>query len=61
MAMPTSRESICCCEVDEVIAKKEEINNEISCIIDHKGFESVFECMGAINKLLQLQATIILW
>ena len=26
--------------------------------IDNEGFECVFECMGATNKLLQLQATI---
>ena len=41
MAMPTSRKSVCCCEIDVVIAKKEENNNEISCIIDHEGFKSV--------------------
>ena len=41
VAMPTSRECICCCEVERVVLKKEENSSEISCITDHEGFESV--------------------
>ena len=40
--MPTSRESIRCCEIENIILKKKQENSsEISCIINHDGFESV--------------------
>ena len=45
MIMPTSREYICCCEVEKVVMKKEESASEISCITEHEGFESV--CLNA--------------
>ena len=41
MIMPTSRECICCCEVQTVVMKKKENVSEISCITDHEGFKSV--------------------
>ena len=39
--MPTSRESIFCCEIENILEKKRENSSEISCIINHDGFESV--------------------
>ena len=45
MIMPTSRECICCCEVEKVVMKKEESASVISCITDHEGFKSV--CLNA--------------
>ena len=39
--MPTSRESICFCEVERVVMKKEENASKISCITNHEGFGSV--------------------
>ena len=43
--MPTSHECICCCEIERVVMKKEEIASKISCITDHEGFDSV--CLNA--------------
>ena len=37
----TSRESICCYEIENIVEKKQENNSEISCIINHDEFESV--------------------
>ena len=39
--MPTSRESVCCCEIDRVMMKKSENGAEIGCIVDCEGFEAV--------------------
>ena len=39
--MATSRECICCCEIDEIVEKKQENASEIACITDHEGFQSV--------------------
>ena len=39
--MPTNHECICCCEIDTVYNKFQENENDISCITDHEGFESV--------------------
>ena len=39
--IPTSRESICCYEIENIVEKKQENNSEISCIINHDEFESV--------------------
>ena len=36
--MPTNHECVCCCEIDTVYNESE---NDISCITDHEGFESV--------------------
>ena len=36
--MPTSRECVCCCEVDRIVTKKGG-ENEIACIMDHACFE----------------------
>ena len=41
IAMPTNRESLCCCEIYKLVDKKRENENEIQCIIDHDGFEPV--------------------
>lgn len=41
MLMTTSRECICCCEIDRISAKKEEGGDEVTCITDHVGFEPV--------------------
>ena len=38
MIMPTSRECVCCCEIERVAMKKEESASEISCITDHERF-----------------------
>ena len=41
--MPTARECVCCCEIDQVNEKKQETwsGSEVACIVDHEGFESV--------------------
>ena len=39
--MATSRECLCCCEVERVVMKKEESASNISCITDHEGFVPV--------------------
>ena len=39
--MPTSRECVCCCEIDQVMLKKEESANWNTCITEHEGFDSV--------------------
>ena len=41
--MPTARECICCCEIDQIITKKQESGNgsEVLCIINHEGFAPV--------------------
>ena len=38
--MPTSRESIFCCEIGNILEKKRENSSEIGCIINHDGFET---------------------
>ena len=39
--MTTSRECICCCEIDVVISKMGENDSEICCIVEHKRFQPV--------------------
>ena len=39
--MPSNRECICCTELPPIISKFEESENEIGCITDHEGFNSV--------------------
>ena len=39
--MPTSIESICCCEMDKVAQKKGQNNTPVNCITEHDGFNSV--------------------
>lgn len=39
--MPTAHECVCCCEIDEVVQKKEESDTQLTCITDHEGFEPV--------------------
>ena len=41
--MPTARECVCCCEIDQVNEKKQETwsGSEVACIVDHESFESV--------------------
>ena len=39
--MPTNHECVFCCEIDTVSNKFQESENDISCITDHEGFESV--------------------
>ena len=39
--MATGRECVCCCEIDNVKEKMKESSNEIHCITDHEGFQSV--------------------
>ena len=41
MIMPTSKECICCCEVERVVMKKEVSTRKISCTIDYEGFDLV--------------------
>ena len=41
VAMPTNIESVCCCEVDRIVAKKEENESDIQCIVNHEGFDPV--------------------
>ena len=38
--MATSRECICCCEIDGIVEKQENAS-EIACITDHEVFQSV--------------------
>ena len=49
--MPTSRECVCCCEIDQVMLKKEESANRITCITEHEGFDSV--CLNVHVWVLQ--------
>ena len=41
--MPTARECVCCCEIDQVNEKKQETwsGSKVACIVDHEGFKSV--------------------
>ena len=39
--MPTSRECVCCAEIDEVAEKMQEGPREVTCITEHEGFEAV--------------------
>ena len=39
--MPTSTECICCREIDAIESKMQEGQNDVECITDHEGFESV--------------------
>ena len=41
VAMPTVRESICCCEIERVELKMNESENSVCCITEHEGFSSV--------------------
>ena len=36
VAMDMNRESLCCCELDRVVQKKEENESEVACILPHK-------------------------
>ena len=36
--MPTRRECISCCEVESIVEKKQE---NVNCIINHEGFQTV--------------------
>ena len=38
--MATNRESLCCCEIDRIVEKKEN-ESEIQCIVNHEGFNAV--------------------
>ena len=40
-AMPSRRESICCCEVHEIVQKKQDGDTPVCCITDHEGFQGV--------------------
>ena len=39
--MPTSRECVCCCEVEKIVMKKQEGSSEVACITEHEGFQHV--------------------
>ena len=39
--MPTNHECICCCEVETVVNKFQESENDTNYITHHVGFESV--------------------
>ena len=40
--MPTVRESVCCCEIDQMNQKHKICNGDVVvCITDHEGFEPV--------------------
>ena len=42
--MPTNVECVCCCEIDAVVSRLQELPIEgtnASCITDHEGFDSV--------------------
>ena len=41
IVMPTVAECIRCCEIDITIQKMVQIQAQISCIIEHEGFEPV--------------------
>ena len=38
VAMPTVRESICCCVIERVELKMNENENSVCCITEHEGF-----------------------
>ncbi len=39
--MDTNRESVCCCEIDSIVEKKGENESDITCIVNHDGFDPV--------------------
>ena len=39
--MSNGRESVCCCEIEQVVDKKSEHEGHIQCIVDHEGFLAV--------------------
>ena len=39
--MPSAQECICCCELNEVVQKLQENEDEVKCITEHEGFEPV--------------------
>ena len=41
IVMPTSRECVCCAEIEEVTERMQEGPHEVTCITEHEGFEPV--------------------
>lgn len=41
MIMSTSQECVCCCEIDATVQKMGESDSNISCIVEHEGFQPV--------------------
>ena len=39
--MPAVDECVCCCEIEQVIHKKQEGDNQVTCITEHEDFEHV--------------------
>ena len=39
--MPTVDECVCCCEIEQVIHKKQEGDTQVTCITEHEGFDPV--------------------
>lgn len=39
--MTTGIDSVCCCEIERIVSKKDENESDIQCIVDHEGFEPV--------------------
>ena len=44
--MPTSKECICCREIDTIFQKMLMSESQIDCITDHNGFEAVVSKYG---------------
>ena len=40
---------MCCCEIDQVILKKKESANRITCITEHEGFDSPCLNVGVLQ------------
>lgn len=41
VSMPTAIECVCCCEIQEVEDKKNEVTPPVKCITNHPGFSNV--------------------
>ncbi len=43
--MPILKESVCCKEIDQVVHKMDEYEDDLNCITDHPGFKA-----GCLDK-----------
>ena len=50
----TGHECVCCYEIESVNEKMEESSNEIHCITEHKGFQSVCLDIWVLQTAYQL-------
>ena len=48
--MSTGRESVCCCEMKQVVDKKSEHESHIQCIVDHEDFSAICLNFGCYKQ-----------